>query len=278
MKLTALLRNKLLSNRLKYLFYQLFTNKRILTGNTEKYNLKFMFFINDGLGKDIYYKHGVYAEDYITSYLLRTIDVQDDDFIIDIGANIGWYSLVLSHKHHPDVFSFEPDPSNFSLLKKNIELNNKTNIRLFSSAVSNNKGTSEFYIYKSFNLGRHSLIQQKNSIRSIEVQTIRLDDLLAEKNMSERSIKFIKIDIEGSEYNAMQGALKALQRCKYLLTEFTPGMMKRINQEPRDYINLLVNAGFILQVITPSGLQQVDFDQIIERNSQVNIFCHREKS
>ncbi len=266
---------KLWQNRVKHLFYSVFTNKRFLTAYVPKYDLKFRFFIKDGVGKDIYYKFGVYSEDYITSFLLNEIGITNEDFIIDIGANIGWYSLTLSSKAAPTVFSFEPDPLNFSLLKQNIENNGKTNIKAFNAAISNENGKHTLFLYKNHNLGRHSLIQQEKSVKSTEVATVCLDDLLASEQKDKQPIKLIKLDIEGFEYMALQGATESLKRCQYLLTEFSPQMMRQINQDPADYIKLLQQAGFTVYRIEHAGLEEPDFDKILRNNEQVNFFCRR---
>lgn len=262
-------------NRWKHLFYRFLTNKKILTATCDKYDLKFKFFIKDGVGKDIYYKYGVYAEDHITTYLLNNLNISNDDFIIDVGANIGWHSFTLSSQAKPVIFSFEPDPFNFSLLKQNKEINNMTNVRLFNLALDNESGEKTLYLYKDHNLGRHSMIQHQKSVKSTGITTVRLDDLLKKEGMDNRRIKLIKIDIEGFEYAAMQGAKEALQRTDYLLTEFTPEMMRKIGQDPMDYIRLLEDAGFKLMQINNSGLHKPDLEQILANNQQVDLLCSR---
>ncbi len=266
---------KLFANHLKHIFFSLFTNKKTLEAYSEKYNLKFRFHIKDGLGKDIYYKKGVYAEDHITSFLLEKIGIRDDDLIIDIGGNIGWYSLVLSYKNKPLVLAFEPDIFNFSLLKKNVALNKKDNIRIFNVALSDTPGKMTLYLYKKHNLGRHSFIRQRNSIGTAEVETIQLDNFLKDQGLTDKRIKLIKIDIEGYEYAAMSGALQSLARTDYLMTEFSPGMMKEIHQDPMEYINYIKSFGFTLMVISEEGLSEPDFDSIISKNIQVNLFCRK---
>ncbi len=266
---------KLFTNHLKHIFFSVFTNKKTLTAYSEKYKLKFRFHIKDGLGKDIYYKKGVYAEDHITSFLLENIGIKDEDMIIDIGGNIGWYSLVLSHKNKPTVLAFEPDIFNFSLLKNNVALNKKDNIRIFNLALSDTPGKMTLYLYKKHNLGRHSFIRQRNSIGTAEVETIQLDSFLYDQGLSERKIKLIKIDIEGYEFAAMSGAGKSLARTEYLLTEFSPDMMKKIKHDPMDYINHIKSFGFTPWVITENGLSEPDFDEIIRNNTQVNLFCRK---
>jgi FkbM family methyltransferase len=267
---------KLFANRLRHIFFSVFTNKKTLVAYSEKYNLKFRFHIKDGLGKDIYYKKGVYAEDHITSFLLENIGIEDDDLIIDIGGNIGWYSLVLSYKNKPTVLAFEPDIFNFSLLKNNVALNKKDNIRIFNLALSDAPGKMTLYLYKKHNLGRHSFIRQRNSIGTAEVETIQLDSFLYDQGLADSKIKLIKIDIEGYEFAAMSGAGKSLARTEYLMTEFSPGMMKVINQNPMDYIDHIKSFGFTPWLINEKGLSKPDFDEIISNNIQVNLFCRKD--
>jgi FkbM family methyltransferase len=264
-------------NHVKHLLYRAFTTKKVLTAYCEKYDLRFRFFIRDGVGRDIYYKRGVYSEDFITSFLLENLDISDDDLIIDIGANIGWYSLTLSHTKRPTIFSFEPEPFNFSLVSQNVELNNRKNVKLFNMALGNEIGTQTLFIYKKYNLGRHSLIQQRNSIDKVEVPIMKLDKLLADEHMDKRPVKLIKIDIEGFEYNAMLGARECLQRCEYLLSEFTPDMMQQINQDPMDYIRLIREAGFTIYQIDEQGLSTPDFEKTIRDKEMLNLFCRRDQ-
>ncbi len=262
-------------NHLKHIFFSVFTTKKTLIAYSEKYNLRFKFHIKDGVGRDIYYKKGVYSEDYITHFLLKEIGIRDNDLIVDIGANIGWYSLVLSSGSKPQVLSFEPDPFNFSLLQDNIKLNKKDNIQPFNKAVSDQPGTMTLYLYKNYNLGRHSAIRQRNSIGSEEVETIQLDGFLENKGLGDKKIRLIKIDIEGYEFAAMSGAKAALQRTEYLMTEFSPGMMKEINHDPMAYIQLIKDSGLDPMVIDEKGLSNPDYEAIINSGIQVNLFCRR---
>lgn len=257
------------------MFFSVFTNEKTLVAYSEKYDMKFRFHIKDGGGRDIYYKKGVYSEDYITSFLLETIGINDDDFIIDIGGNIGWYSLVLSHKSNPTVFTFEPDSFNYSLLTNNVALNKKNNIHVFNLGLSDKPGKMTLHLYKKYNQGRHSFIRQRNSVGTAEVETVQLDDFLKENGFAERKIKLIKIDIEGFEFAAMSGASRSLAQTDYLMTEFSPGMMTEINHSPAAYINLIKSFGFTPWLINERGLSEPDFDEIIRTDTQVNLFCRK---
>ncbi len=265
--------SRLFYNHVRHIWYSMFTSRQTLVADCRKYNLKFKFHIKDGVGRDIYYKKGVYSEDYITSFLIHEAGIKNGDLVIDVGANIGWYSLVLSTEQRPEVLAFEPDNYNFSLLKDNIGMNELSNIHPFNLALSDKPGTQTFYLYKKYNLGRHSFIKQKNSINKVEVETARLDDFLKERGYGNRRVRLIKMDIEGHEFSAATGAKETLLRTDYLLTEFTPALMNGANQDPMDYIRLLETSGFAIYSITPEGLSEPDFKKIISGNQQVNLFC-----
>lgn len=266
---------KLFLNRFRHLYYRFLTKRKILTAVCRKYKLKFRFHINDGHGRDIYYKAGVYSEDYITSFLLKEINIQDNDLILDIGANIGWYSLVLSHKSKPQILAFEPDKFNFSLLEQNVRLNNKTNVRLFNTAIGNRNGILPFFLYKNYNLGRHSFVRQKNSIESTMVPVAVLDDLMSDQCLQHKRIKIIKIDIEGYEYSALLNATTTLRQTDNLLSEFSPQLMVQLDQDPWAFINLIRSTGFTILEISREGLTDPNLDEIISQGRQVNLFCQR---
>src|SRR3989344_3364089 len=68
-------------------------------------------------------------EPYQTEIIMK--NVKRGDVVLDVGANIGYYTLLFAKLVGPEgiVFAFEPDPTNFSILKKNVETNNYTNVR-----------------------------------------------------------------------------------------------------------------------------------------------------
>ncbi|WP_336514501.1 FkbM family methyltransferase [Pollutibacter soli] len=257
-------------NRIKYIFHRL-SGKRFLVARSEPYDLEMKFLIRDGSCKDVYYKQGVYGEDYINKWLTSNLDINNDDLIIDIGANVGWYSLVLTRDTKPTILAFEPDKTNFDLLTENIRRNKRTTVKAYNKAVSDKEGTLTLYLYKGYNPGRHSFIRQKNSIGTAEVPIVPLDGFLNKEGFGQRNVKLVKIDIEGYEYTALKAAKQLLSRTEYILTEFSPYLMRDIGQEPFDYINLLQEAGFKLREITETGLHKPDFEKIIAENRQVNL-------
>ena len=256
--------------------FRITKTRKYLVANCKPYDIKVKFAIADGLGRDIYYKYGVYSEDYITRFLLNDFHLEKGDLVVDIGANIGWYSLVLGHNTQADILAFEPDPSNFSLLQDNLKINNCDNVKAYNKAIGDAEGVLSLFLYKSYNTGRHSFIKQKNSVGTVDVPVINLDHFLTAEGMQHRPIKLLKIDIEGYEYTALRNAVLSLQQTQNIITEFSPDLMKAAGQSPASYIELLKNAGFNLWEIDNAGLHVPDFDAVINENKQINIWGSRD--
>ena len=146
--------------------------------------------------------------------------IQKNMNVIDIGANIGYYTVHLSNLVGPNgtVFAFEPDPLNFSILEKNIKLNDCKNVVLINKAVSNSCASTTLF-QNSENSGGHSLINSENIQKTITVDTITLDDYF--KNIT-ISIDLVKIDVEGAEDFVINGGLNFFKifKPKYVITEF----------------------------------------------------------
>ena len=117
--------------------------------------------------------------------------------VIDIGANIGYYTLLFAKLVGKEgkVYAFEPEPNNLDLLKKNIEVNNYKNVIIEQKAVSDTTKSVNLFTAKQ-GIGEHRINFSWFGNNGIEVEAIKLDDYINEK------IDFIKIDIEGAEYNA----------------------------------------------------------------------------
>jgi FkbM family methyltransferase len=139
-------------------------------------------------------------------------EIRKGDVVLDVGANIGYYTLIFAKLvgENGKVFAFEPDPSNFALLKKNVEINGYKNITLVQKAVSNKTGKTKLYL-SDRNLGDHRIYDSHDGRRYIEIDAIRLDDYFKDYN---GKIDFIKMDIQGAEGGAIQGMRSLLKKSK----------------------------------------------------------------
>ncbi len=175
----------------------------------------------------IYYNLIRYGEyEPASSYIFNSL-IKKDMIVLDIGGNIGYFSLLASKLvgKHGKVYVFEPDPTNIIFLKKNIELNKIKNIILVNKCVSNKEGVLTLYLHPKFH-SCHSIFKStSNSINHIDVESITLDDMFSNENFK---IPFIKMDIEGGEIEALKGMGKILEKNKvlYLLTECNLRILK----------------------------------------------------
>ena len=138
--------------------------------------------------------------------------INPDSVVIDIGANIGYYTLIAAKKaSEGHVHSFEPVTFNYDALQKNIKLNNLKNITANNAGISTKEGLDMYYISSKENIGMSGLKPAENfSGKMEEKTTLTLDNYVAINNLTK--IDFIKIDIEGNELNALRGMQNVLQK------------------------------------------------------------------
>lgn len=132
--------------------------------------------------------------------------IKKGDVVFDIGANVGFYSLLSSILvgEQGKVVAFEPFLKNIAYLKSHIKLNNIKNIHVIPYAVSKKKQFSFFKIEGSSSMGHLS------ETGDIKVKSVNLDLLIHTKKIPVPNL--IKIDVEGSEYDVFLGARTSLKR------------------------------------------------------------------
>lgn len=138
--------------------------------------------------------------------------VESGDVVIDAGAYIGLFTISVARKARK-VIAIEPDPCNFSILQTNIALARLTNVKLFNKALWCKRGRVKFYISEqpssSSIFGER---QSRTQHRVIDIETVRLDEIVAEEHLSH--VDFLKMDIEGAEIEALQGAVRTLRNTR----------------------------------------------------------------
>lgn len=261
---------------LSYLVNRWILRRPFLEARVSSPRLRFRVKTEDVVGRHIY-KYQVH-EPLLSRFLAYSLQFEPGDVVFDIGANIGWYSLLLASlmPDDADVFAFEPDPLNFELLEHNIELNGSSRIAAIPKALGAEEGIQRLYQHDSNNLGRHSLLQLQDG-KSVEVPTTTLDRFWDERKLGERVPRFIKIDIEGYESVALSGAMKVLERCPALLCEFSPDYMRQGGIDPSELIDLLAGLGFEPHTIGESGLEPVSVDALVELTQVTDLFWQRRR-
>jgi len=172
------------------------------------------------------------------------IEIKKDSNVIDVGAHIGYYTLLLSKLvgEKGRVFSFEPSSNNFSYLEKNIKLNNCKNVKAFHSAISDIIGEGDLQLHIK-NSGDHR-IYYTGEKRETEKVPITILDSIIDKNIK---ISFIKIDTQGTELSVLKGAENLIKRDYPLIQfEFWPLGMNAYGTPPESVLKYLNSLGYKL--------------------------------
>lgn len=173
-------------------------------------------------------------------------EVKPNAVFYDVGANVGFYSLLASMLVGAgNVFAFEPLPANIAYLYKHLALNNIRNVGVFELAVCDRVGAAFFEQEGTGAMGR---LQDKGNLR---VVTTTLDSLLQEQRLAPPH--YIKMDIEGAETRALAGAVSCFQRYKPVLFLATHG--REVHTECCD---LLRSWNYELSVIGQSSQDRAE--------------------
>jgi len=138
--------------------------------------------------------------------------------IIDIGSNVGYYTLIAANANNQSkVYAFEPVPGIYKRLAKNIELNNLKNTIPVNSAVGNTEVPLKFYLpnVEGMALAGSTKKGWANDVKEIEVQSISLDAFKTKEKPGK--IDLIKVDCEFHEVEALNGMKDILKTDKPLL-------------------------------------------------------------
>lgn len=163
--------------------------------------------------------------------------VRPGDNCIDVGANIGLYSIVMARCGYDigRVYAFEPVKSTFNILKKNIALNDFINILPINKGVGDSKGTKEINITAQSELSSIGNNGRGTIIKKQEIDICSLDEYLTDGI----DIRFLKIDVEGFEKQVLYGARNLIEDSKNLV------IMLELNEK-----NLAVLGSSAKEVIT----------------------------
>jgi FkbM family methyltransferase len=216
---------------------------------------------------------GVYEADELQMIL----ELIGDDFnILDIGANIGWYSLnIAKTKPTARIWAFEPIPRTFAYLQQNIELNQLSNIQIYNFGFSNQNQELPFYYYPegSVNAALTNLADRSN-VQKIKCLVKRLDDFIAASNLK---VDFIKCDVEGAELFVFQGGVATLERHRPIIfTEMLRKWSAKFDYHPNELIELFRRYNYRCFVLSDGKLNEIG--EMTDQTSETNFFfLHAQK-
>ncbi|MCV0411906.1 FkbM family methyltransferase [Nitrosarchaeum sp.] len=210
--------------------------------------------------------------------------VNEGDITIDVGANIGYYTLLLAKivGSSGKVIAFEAEPRNFEILKKNVEENHFENVIVEKKAVSEKSGVVKFFIGEDSST-ENQLFKPDVKHSEIEVESISIDEYLQDKDIK---VDFIKMDIQGSEPLVIEGMRKTIEKNKNLklMMEWWPDAIKKYNIKPDKHLQELVSLGFnIFEIDDNKGtITKTDVNSLMKKypNEElvdVNLLLKRDK-
>lgn len=186
--------------------------------------------------------HTYKRENFIWKYVLE--ELKPGDVFWDVGANIGFYSLLASSRPDVDVIAFEPNPITEELLRGNIDLNGRINIKVFNVALSNSEGIAKFDTISPDSIDLSAHLADKETEDTIDVVTNRGDKLIESGQVPAPDI--IKIDVEGAEYLVMEGMGGTLSKCRIVICELHSSI-EDFGNSMDDFYTYLKNEGFNIE-------------------------------
>lgn len=184
-------------------------------------------------------------EPHVT-YVIESI-LKPGQTFVDIGANIGYFSLLAANSvgPHGKVIAFEPIEHNWSLFLKSIQVNGIDNIELHKMAIMDENKTVSMIQYERINSGSFHLLNTPHTNKHIyHVEGKRLDDIL-----DNQSVNVIKIDVEGAEGLAFRGMIETIKKnLPIIIIEYTPLSLMDISKISGDeFLRAFEEIGYTFQ-------------------------------
>ena len=173
--------------------------------------------------------------------------VAPGDVVVDVGANIGTFSLYAATVCGASrVLSFEPFPDNYSILRKNVDENHLRNVTYVNQAVAGERGLRTLRL-DPLDCGSHSLVMGSFG-RTVDVECCALDDVF--KRFSLSKIDYLKMDCEGAEYEILENATSRLPQISRISME----THTTADRKAEDLERLLREYGFEVRLLGDSRL------------------------
>lgn len=195
--------------------------------------------------------------------------VNDTPFIIDCGANIGLSVLYFKQLYpNSELIAFEPDPKIFSILKENIENNHCKNVKLHQKAIWIDNNGVEFNLEGGFS-GRIPKSEEEKIIVKVESQSL--------KELINKSVDFLKIDIEGAENQVVFDIEDKLHFVKNIFIEFHSHVSEE--QNLGEILTLLKkhNFRYTLHEAYVNKKPYVDRNTMLGMDLQMNVYGFRKE-
>ena len=186
-------------------------NSTLLKFKVPKYDYEFYCRIN----KDDFKIMTIHEDD-----IIKRFTPKEGDIVVDIGAHIGLYTIISSKRvgANGKVVAIEAHPGNFEMLNSNIKLNQLTNVIPLNYAVYSKETKIKLYLpevesgFTKYNTIMPNWINTQEKF--VEVNANTLDYLLQLNEIRQEEVNWIKIDVEGAEFEVLKGATNVLSKSK----------------------------------------------------------------
>jgi len=210
--------------------------------------------------------------------ILNKLIVNKNIYFYDIGANTGYYGVMAGHvgKGKIKCYSFEPIKEYCHCLKESINLNRLEGIvKVFNIALGNKNSKENLYLSGSGSSLNKDFISKKNlPKRTVEIR--KLDDIIQEKNLEKPN--FIKIDVEGFEYNVLLGGERTIKESFPILFVGIIYSLNNgfINKNYKQTLDLISNSGYKIFYLDNNKLMEVK-DIIKSKGAKMYLCLHSVK-
>ncbi len=177
-----------------------------------------------------------------------------DSIVVDIGANVGYYTVIAAHKATKGrVFSFEPFPKLYRQLQQNISAARLQNVTALPFAAGLQHGQQPFFVSGPDNTGMSGLTPAENYSGVTETVTVvSLDEWAAGIQLP--AIDFIKMDIEGAEAMALQSMKEIMHKYRpVLFVEVRAHLLKSFGQTVEGIYHLLAARQYTPYEVLPGS-------------------------
>jgi len=189
--------------------------------------------------------------------------LQPDWVVIDVGAQIGFYTLLVARKLDPSmgrVYSVEANPGTYQRLRFHVMTNELHHVTVMNRAMGESAETIDLYPGHDYNSALSSVFERERGVVPVTVSQITLDDLVHKYGL--RRCDLVKIDVEGAEGAVIRGGLKTLERFRpRLLIELNRPMLARADTSPQTVAEMLAEFGYKLYDVD-DGRREIGGDRL----------------
>ena len=218
----------------------------------------------------------------ILSFYSNKTQIKNEDlFILDIGANLGWYSFILG-KFGYKIISFEPSERNYYILRKSYCLNKDVNITIINKGLYTDEKTCDYYEHVG-NKGNGMVIcEKRNDIpyfleKKSVIYLTKLSNYIP--YLSNKNIVFMKIDVEGSEEAAILGGIELITKyhVPFIFLEYCPNNLKLHDVNKKNFLEIFDKNGYKISRTSFLDKNYLSIDYLAGQDNLINLYIVYEK-